>query len=132
MAVLPDYLNLSLLLRISNKQQTDIEYELPDDIRKWEDFALPGGYTATRGPLAANGAVGDAVTLLATTGNGVLLFAHASGSSTFPVTAGAAAVMTGNMVLFAAGEDSGSGVTSVIIENQTASVIEYTYVTLKT
>ena len=132
MAVLPDYLNLSLLLRISNKQQTDIEYELPDDIRKWEDFALPGAYSVNRGPLAANGAAGDSVTLSTTAGNGVLLFAHASGRSTFTVTAGAAAAMTGNMFLFAAGEDNGSGVTSVVIENQTASVIEYTYITLKT
>ena len=129
MAVLPDYLNLSLLLRISNKQQTDIEYELPDDIRKWEDFQLPAGYTMVRGTIAPAGVV--TVTMPVTS---VLVFVQTSGTAAFRVTAGAVATITGTMFLAAAGSDTAMGVTGLQITapGAPAPAIEYTVLTLPT
>ena len=127
MAVLPDYLNLSLLLRISNKQQTDIEYELPDDVRKLEDFQLPEGYTMIRNSLSAS-----ATALLVST-NGVLVFLQTSGQARFSVTAGGAAVMVGTMFLFSVGSDTACGITQIQVQNMSGTdAIEYTYITLPT
>ena len=56
MAVIADYVNMSVSLVLSNKQGTDVEYRLPNDIRKqFDDFALPDGYELIRGTIA-NGA----------------------------------------------------------------------------
>ena len=127
MAALPDYLNLSLLLRISNKQQTDIEYELPDDVRQWSDFQLPEGYTLIRNSLAAS-----ATALLVST-NGVLVFLQTSGQARFSVTATGAAAMTGTMFLFAVGSDAQCGITQITIQNLSATdPIEYTYLAIPT
>ena len=129
MAVLPDYLNLSLLLRISNKQQTDIEYELPDDIRKWEDFVLPDGYTLVRGTIPP-----AAIATVAMPANSVLVFAQTSGSAIFRVTAGAVAGFTGTMFMAAAGSDATLGITGLQITAPAAPApaIEYTVLTLPT
>ena len=59
MAVIADYVNMSVSLVLSNKQGTDVEYRLPNDIRKqFDDFALPDGYEMVRGTIA-NGAHTD-------------------------------------------------------------------------
>ena len=135
MAVLPDYLNLSLLLRISNKQQTDIEYELPDDIRKWEDFQLPEGYAVVRGTLDAPApgppAVPDTVVLPVPADN-VLVFVQASGNVACTVLAVAAAAMQGRMFLFASGTDRDTLITGITLTNQEAGAIEYTFLALPT
>jgi hypothetical protein len=127
MAVLPDYLNLSLLLRISNKQQTDIEYELPDDIRKWEDFQLPAGYSLVRGTIAAG-----ATETPAMPANNVLVFIQTSTSVIFRVTAGVAASITGTVFLAAAGSDTATGITVLNIIAPAGPDVEYTLLMLPT
>ena len=131
MAVLPDYLNLSLLLRISNKQQTDIEYELPDDIRKWEDFQLPAGYTMVRGTLVG----GAAATVLAVPAANVLLFVQSSGNTLFAINgASGPATFQGRMLLFASGLDRTTAIVGLSLTSQEAAgvVTEYTYLALPT
>ena len=131
MAVLPDYLNLSLLLRISNKQQTDIEYELPDDVRQWSDFQLPAGYTMIRGTLVG----GAAATVLSVPVANVLVFVQTSGNTLFALNgASGPATFQGRMFLFSAGADRTTAIVGLSLTSQEAAgvVTEYTYITLPT
>jgi hypothetical protein len=60
MAAIADYINMSVSMVLSNKQGTDVEYRLPNDIRKqFDDFALPDGYSIFRGTVAGGGATAD-------------------------------------------------------------------------
>lgn len=130
MAVLPDYLNLSLLLRISNKQQTDIEYELPDDIRKWEDFQLPAGYTMVRGTLVG----GAAATVLAVPAANVLIFVQTSGNTLFTISGAGVTAIQGRMFLFSSNMDRSTAITGLSLTSQeaAATVTEYTYIVIPT
>ena len=127
MAAIPDYLNLSLLLRLSNKQQTDIEYELPDDIRKWENFVLPAGYTMRRGTIAAAGTL--VIPLAAAQ---VLVCAATSGAANFRVTATAESQVRGTLMLYSAGSDANLGITRFEMGNVAGVPIEYATIELPT
>tara|TARA_R110000824_G_scaffold10773_1_gene47143 strand:- start:7554 stop:7955 length:402 start_codon:yes stop_codon:yes gene_type:complete len=133
MAVLPDYLNLSLLLRISNKQQTDIEYELPDDIRKLEDFELPEGYVVQRGDLVGT-SPGPAVTVTMpiSSTNTFALVVTSEFSSFNVTTATGTGQMHGRMFLLSVGSDDVSRITALTVTNLAGPTGEYTFITLPT
>ena len=129
MAVIADYINMSVSLVLSNKQGTDVEYRLPNDIRKgFDDFALPLGYSINRGTLA-NGATKTigAVAL------GMLFALFLSDACSVQVydTGGTEVTLNLAMLILSSNKDADlllRDVTTVIITNGTGATVEWTYV----
>lgn len=76
MATVQDYLNLALSATISNQSKTDVEFQLPNDIRKLTDLKV-NRYQITRTTLAA-GATTQRVGSLYTASSSLMLvfFSH--------------------------------------------------------
>jgi hypothetical protein len=54
MAVVQDYMNMSMSLRVGNRTMTDVEYELPDDVRSVISDLKVSDFKITRSTVAAS------------------------------------------------------------------------------
>ena len=132
MAVIADYINMSVSLVLSNKQGTDVEYRLPNDIRKcFDDFALPDGYSVFRGTVAGGGGVAD-VNLSAIT---IMVALFMSDACTVRIFDDSAASDTIDLnlatLILSANKDEDLGldrIPAIRITNGNADAVEYTYV----
>jgi hypothetical protein len=135
MAVTADYINMAVSMVLSNKQGTDVEYRLPNDIRKcFDDFALPDGYSIFRGTVA-NGATADInlyapnimVALFMSDACTVRIYDDSGGSDTIDLNLATLVLSTNK------DEDLGLDRTPAIrITNGTGASVEYTYIVVST
>jgi len=134
MAVSADYLNMAVSLVLSNKQGTDVEYRLPNDIRKcFDDFALPEGYEMVRGTIANTATVNIGPT---DTGNiCYALFLSDICSVTIADVNSDVTLRLGSFVLSANKDEDitlKDAANAVSVTNTTGATVEYTYIVINT
>jgi hypothetical protein len=130
MAVTADYMNMAISLVLGNRLGTDVEYRLPNDIRKcFDDFEMPGGYSVVRGTVA-NGAVADIripdasimVSLFLSDACTVIIFDDAGDEIELTLAA----------LVLSANKTAPLGLVTATkafrVTNATGAVVEYTYV----
>jgi hypothetical protein len=136
MAVSADYMNMAISLVLGNRLGTDVEYRLPNDIRKcFDDFEMPGGYSVSRGTVAGGGATANInlsapnimVALFMSDACTVTIYDDSGGSDTIDLNL-ATLVLSSN-------EDADLGLDrtpAIRITNGNADAVEYTYVVVST
>ena len=134
MAVIADYINMSVSLVLSNKQGTDVEYRLPNDIRKqFDDFALPDGYEMVRGTIA-----NAATVTIGPSNNDVICYSlflsDACDVRIFDDDSDVTLKLASLVLSTNKDEDLRlkDVVSSVTVENNTGASVEYTYIALNT
>jgi hypothetical protein len=130
MAVTADYINMAISLVLSNRQGTDVEYRLPNDIRKcFDDFALPNGYNVVRGTMAD----GATVNMNATDTENIFFALFLSDACTVTIK-DVNTDITLNLatLILSANKDADillkDAVDPVAVTNSTGAAVEYTYV----